>query len=340
MSLAWILGLVAAVAAGRAGELTPRPLLGLAMEFEKPPPAEVERRALAEIRGTGVSLFALSISWSQAEPAPGRYSVAGVTRAARILRQSGATVHLDLPLVAGRVRDVPKDLAAFAFDDSRLSLRLGHLLDALAPALADTATISLGYEAETYFADKPEELKAYRRLFEGAVEFLRKVAPHLLVGVTTAAPGESLAPEVASQLQQESPVLFYLYSPFLREKPFVHRAPGALETDWKRLLDAAGGRPIAFPEVSFSSAAENGSSPAKQAEFVRRLRRFLASRDGRRLLFARYVGWRDPPPGTYPGAPGALDISVRKAAFLGNRGLKGWNGEAKPAWTEWVRQAR
>jgi len=340
MSLAWILALVAAIAAGPARETTPRPLLGLAMQFEKPPPADVERRALTEIRGTGVSLFALSVSWSETESAPGRYSVAGVTRAARILRQSGATVHLDLPLVTGRIRDVPKDLAAFAFDDSRLSLRLGRLLDALAPALADTATISLGYEADAYFADKPEELKAYRRLFDGAVEFLRKVAPHLLVGVTTAAPAESLAPEVAAELHQESPVLFYLYSPFLREKPFVHRAPDALETDWKRLLDAAGGRPIAFPEVSFSSAAENGSSPAKQAEFVRRLRRFLASRDGRKLLFARYVGWRDPPPGTYRVAPGASDIVGRRAAFFGNRGLKGWNGEAKPAWQEWAKQTK
>jgi hypothetical protein len=340
MSPAWILALVAALAAGPARETTSRPLLGLAMQFEEPPPAEVERRALAEIRATGVSLFVLSVSWSEAEPAPGKYSVAGVTRAARILRQSGATVHLDLPLVAGRIRDVPKDLAAFAFDDSRLSLRLGRLLDALAPALADTATISLGYEAEAYFADKPEELKAYRRLFDGAVEFLRKVAPHLLVGVTTAAPAESLAPEVAAQLHQGSTVLFYLYSPFLREKPFVHRAPGALETDWKRLLDGAGERPIAFSEVSFSSAAENGSSPAKQAEFVRRLRRFLASRDGRKLLFARYVGWRDPPPGTYRVAPGASDIAGRRAAFFGNRGLKEWNGEAKPAWQEWTKGTR
>jgi hypothetical protein len=40
----------------------------------------------------------------------------------------------------------------------------------------------------------------------------------------------------------------------------VHRAPDALEADWKKLLDAARGRPIAFPEVSFSSAAENDSS--------------------------------------------------------------------------------
>lgn len=339
MNLAPVLALVAAVGAAPAPEVS-RPSFGLALEFEKPPAADVERRALAEIRGTGVNLFALTVSWSAGEPAPGKYRVAEVTRAARILRQSGATVHLDLALVAGRTRDVPKDLAAVAFDDSRLSLRLGRFLDALGPALADAATISLGYEADTYFSDKPDELRAYRRLFGGAVEFLKKVAPHLAAGVTTTAPTESTAPEVAAQLHQESPVLFYVYAPFRRDKPYTHRAPDALESDWKRLLDAARGRPIAFPEVSFSSAAENGSSPAMQADFVRRMRRFLGAGDGRKLLFARYVGWRDPPPELTRIPLGASDLVRRKAAFVANRGLKQSSGDPKPAWREWARQPK
>src|SRR5262249_32474616 len=150
--------------------------------------------------------------------------------------------------------------------DPKLSVRLGQLLEALEPALADVSTLSLGYEADAYFADKPEELKAYRRLFDGAVEFLGKVAPRVAVGVTTAAPGESASPEVAAELHQRSPVLFYIYAPFQREKPFWHRPPESLEADWARLLQGSGGKPIAFPEVGYSSAAENGSSIEKQAD--------------------------------------------------------------------------
>ncbi len=338
---AWASALACVLAAEPIGSPeTARPLLGLAIEFQKPPSAEVERRALNEVRATGVDFFLLSLSWSQAEPSPRKYRVAEVTRTARILRQSGATLHLDLPLVSGRRRDVPKDLGGTAFDDPKLSLRLGELLEALAPALADVSSLSLGYEADAYFADKPDELKAYLRLFAGAVEFLHTLAPRLAIGVTTAAPTESVAPEVAAQLHQKSPVLFYLYAPFERGKPFWHRAPGSLESDWKKLLDAVKGRPIAFPEVSFSSSPENGSSPEKQAEFVRRLRRFLASADGTRLLFARYVGWRDPPAGTYAVAPGAPDAARRKAAFFANRGLQEADGAPKPAWKEWVRAAR
>lgn len=207
------------------------------------------------------------------------------------------------------------------------------MLDALGPALLDFSTLSLGNEADAYFADKPVELAAYRRLFAGAVEFLRRKAPRLIVGVATAAPTDSPAPLVAAALHQKSPVLFYLYAPFARGAPFTHRSPDTLDRDWKAILAAAAGRPLAFTEVSFSSAAANGSSPAKQAEFVRRMRRFLESADGSQLLFARYVPWRDPPPD--PGA-----VADSRGTFFANRGLQESDGRPKPAWKELARSPR
>ena len=229
---------------------------------------------------------------------------------------------------------MPADLAGVSFDDSRLSLRLGRLLDALEPALRDASSISLGYEADVYFADKPDELRAYRRLFDGAVHFLGKKVPRLEVGVTTLAPTESPAPEVAAALHQRSPVLFYVYAPFDPERPYLHRGPDAIEKDWKALLSRAGEHRIAFPEVSYSSAAENGSSPEQQADFVRRMRRLLADTDGRRLIFARWVSWRDT--ALVVAASGA-ELERRHAAFLAHRGLQAADGAAKPAWRAWTR---
>jgi len=327
---------VAASAVLAAATPTPgpsRPALGLATETAVRPAAQ--DRVLEEIRRTGVSLFALTVSWSEAEPSRGVYRLDEVIRAARLLRQSGAVVHLDLPLVTGRTRDVARDLAGMAFDDPRLSLRLGRLLEALRPALLDCATLSLGTGADAYFADKPEELQAYRRLFDGAVEYLSRLVPGLRVGVATSAPTESVAPAVAAALHQRSPVLFFAYAPFVAGQPFVHRAPGDLESDWKALLERAGSRPIAFLEVSYSSSADNGSSPAQQAEFVRRLRRFVASADTTRLLFARYAVWRDPPEPSAP-VPAATDALRRRESFFAHRGLQAADGRAKPAWTEWT----
>jgi len=318
-----------------------RTLLGLG--FDLPAGAtEAAREAVArEVRASGVSQFSVTVSWSECEPAPGRYRLDRVISSVRLLRQSGATVHLDLPIVFARTRDVPADLATTAFDDPKLSLRLGRFFDALGTALLDASTISLGFGADSYFSDKLEELKAYRRLFDGAVEFLGKKAPLLKVGVTTAAPTESASPQVAAVLHQTSQVLLYIYSPFERGVPYQHRPPESVETDWKQLLQIAGARPIAFPEVSYSSAAENGSSPEKQADFIRRVRRLAAAAEPGRLLFVRYTALRDEPPEPSPGGgvaarPSTL-LAVRRAAFFAHRGLQSYRGEPKPAWREWVK---
>ncbi|MEO8190424.1 MAG: hypothetical protein ABI682_08775 [Acidobacteriota bacterium] len=314
-----------------------RPLLGLAAEL--PPSAgEADRqRAAKQIRATGASLFVIPISWSACEPSARTYKVQEILRTVRLLRQSGAAVHIDLPLVSVRTRDVPADLATLAFDDPRLSTRLGLFLEALEPALLDASTLSLGYAAENYFEQRPDELKPYRLLFDGAVVFLKKMTPHLKVGVTTAAPTESAAPAVAAALHQRSPVLFYLYAPFERQNPYMHRRPDSIERDWKMLLERAAGRPIAFPEVSYSSSPENGSTPELQAEFVRRLKKLTASADGSTLLFARYSTLRDVPSAS-PAPPGNA-LAARRQAFVAHRGLQTEKGEPKPAWREWVRAA-
>ena len=335
-----LLFLLAASAPARPTPAVPSPAVGVVVNLEASTTPAARQSAVEMVRRTGANFFALELLWSAAEPSPRRYRVEELTRAARLLRQSGAVLHLDLPLVTETERDVPADLADVAFDDPKLSLRLGGLLDALLPALRDFQSISLGNDADAYFADRPEELRAYRRLFDGAVQFLKKKAPRLLVGVATAAPMDSLAPEVAASLHQRSPLLLYTYAPFAKGAPFEQRDPSFLDRDWRALLAAAGGRPIAFPLVSYSSSAENGSSHARQAEFVRRFRDFLGKADGRALLFARYVALRDEP-GDEPSPAGdAPSAERRRRAFLANRGLQELDGKPKAAWREWVRESR
>lgn len=330
--------LLALLAAGPgAAVASPAPAVGLAVNLPARASPMERQRALDRVRATGVSVFALELSWPAAEPKPGRYDVADVVRAARLLRQSGATLHLDLPLVDGRGRRVPADLSRRPFDDAILAARLGRLFDALGPSLLDFRTVSLGNEGDSYFSGKPEELTAYLRLFAGAVTYLAKAAPRLLVGVATAAPMESRAPGVAARLHEKSPAVFFVYAPFLAESPFTHRPPATLEADWKAMLAAAAGRPVALTEVSYSASPENGSTPAKQAEFVRRMRRFLSTADPARLLFARYVPWRDPPPDPAPPAGEPSPLERRRTAFFANRGLQTSDGTAKPAWREWSR---
>lgn len=327
--------------ADRAPAAAPVPAIGIGINVPDAGP-EAQQAALDAVRRTGATFFALELSWSAAEPRPREYRLEEITRSARLLRQSGATLHLSIPLVNESARDVPADLTDTAFDDPKLSLRLGRLLDALTPVLLDVQTLSLGDAADTYFADKPDELRAYRRLFDGAVQFLQRKVPRLLVGVTTAAPTESRSPQVAAELHRRSPVLFYTYCPLVASAgaPFTQRDPDSLEKDWAALLTAAGDRPIAFPRVSYSSSAENGSSPRKQAAFVGVFRRFLDRADGRKLLFARYLWLRDPAPSELPEvSPGSSVAERRRRALLGNLGLQDSAGRPKLAWTEWLQES-
>jgi hypothetical protein len=326
----------AAASSPEAPSPTPHPLLGLEVRHEALDAAG-ERRALEAVQKAGAPVVALSLSWADAEKKPGRFDFAELRRAARILRQSGMEVHLDLPLVRGLSRSVPQDLASLAFDDEKLTVRLGAFFDALEPVLLDVSTLSLGEDADVYFAENPDQLKAFRRLFEGAVQFLARKLPELKVGIATLAPTESPDPATAAALHSRSPVLFFTYVPFVVGRPYRHRPPETLDADWSELLQRSAGRPIAFLEVSYSSAEANNSSPQAQADFVRRLRRFAANADGRRLLFIRYVGLRDEP--APPEQPGASELARLAAAFHASRGLLDSSGRPKPAWRAWAGRA-
>ena len=276
-----------------------------------------------------MNLFALTVLLAGAEPAPRKYRVEDVTRTARLLRQSGATLHLDLPLVSGRERDVPADLAAVRVRRPE-ALRSASASSSRRsrPALADCSTISLGYEADAYFADKPEELKAYRRLFDGAVEFLDKTRPAHLGRRDDGRPDESVAPggRRGSSIRRARSSSTSTRRSNARSRSGT-APPAALEADWKRLLESAKDRPIAFPEVSYSSAAENGSTPEKQAEFIRRLRRFLSTADGARapLRPLRVLARASARP--LPRRSSADETSRRRASYLSHRGLQGADGD-------------
>ena len=99
-----VFALAAAGTAGPAASAGPAPkpappALGVLVNLEASATPALRQSALEMVRRTGANFFVLELSWTAAEPSPHRYRVEEVTRAARVLRQSGAVLHLDLPLV-------------------------------------------------------------------------------------------------------------------------------------------------------------------------------------------------------------------------------------------------
>ena len=327
----------------RAAGPSPAPALGLDVNLPAGTSAAEQQRAFEAVaRGTGVSLYALTRLLDRrgalARQVPGRRA-----HSARrgCCRQSGALLHLDLPLVVGRARDVPADLDGVAFDDSRLSLRLGRLLDALEPALArrrDALARLRGGRLLRRQAGRAARLPAsLRRRGE-----LSREEGSEARGRRDDATRPPRAPRPRSRRRSTSGARSSSTS--TRRSSRAGRtgsaSPDAIEKDWKAAaVRVAGERLIAFPEVSYSSSAENGSTPeqagrlrAAHAEAARGHRRAPAALRALGLLARRRAA--DPP------APQSAEVERRRAAFFVHRGLQAQDGAAKPAWRAWVRAAK
>ena len=226
------------------------------------PPRPSGRPRSRCVRRTGASFFVLELSWSAAEPAPRKYNLAEITRTARLLRQSGATLHLDLPLVTETARDVPADL-------SQIAVRRSEAVAAArqAPRRADAGA-----------ARRPDAVarRGRRHVFRGASP--RSCGPS---GACSTAPcsfsrrrrrafsSGSRRPRREKAPRPRSPPPCTPEARFssICTLPSSTALPSSSATRalWRRTGRSssrarAGGR-SRFPDVSYSSSPENGSSP-------------------------------------------------------------------------------
>ena len=228
------------------------------------------------VRRTGAHFFVLELSWSAAEPSPRRYSVEEITRAARLLRQSGAVLHLDLPLVH---RDRARRAGGSGARRVRRSEALPPARRAPRRAAAGPSAISRRCRSATpptrTSPTSPRSCGRIRRLFDGAVSFSKKKAPRSARRRRRRRRRwKARRPEVAAALHAAQPAP-PLHVRALRPGIALRAARSrSLEKDWRVLLGGAGGRPIAFPLRQLLLVRRERLEPARQAEFVRRFRDF------------------------------------------------------------------
>jgi hypothetical protein len=141
---------------------------------------------------------------------------------------------------------------------------------------------------------------------------------------------------VGDTLNAYADLVVYTYYPFQPASDFQHRPPSGFESDMNAMLARAGAKPLGLQEVGYSSSPANGSSPAAQADVVRRFRAFAAATPRSRLLFANWflmTDWSTATVNTLTGYYGATSPGFR--AYLGNLGLRDSLGVPKPAWNAW-----
>lgn len=294
--------------------------------------------AILTSRALGATMVQLGDLWSTLEPSPGAIDVSALRAALPLFRSLGLEPYFNLRVLDTNRRGVPADLASVAFDDPRMIARVDAVVDSLIDLARHTPLLafSFGNEVDVYLSQHPGELPAYRALLQRERARIRAALPDLRVGCCTTSPVGNAAAWVGDTLNAYTDIVVYTYYPFVPGSDFVHRPPSTFEPDLTAMLARAGLKPLGLQEVGYTSSPINGSSPAAQAEVVRRFRvsMRLASRD--RILFASWFLMTDWSSLTlaqlfaYYGA-----YSPGFGGFLGNLGLRDSVGTPKPAWDAW-----
>jgi hypothetical protein len=300
-----------------------------------PPPSEQDYSDAFELASrAGAGGQVLSWAWRDLEPSPGRFALDELGKQIAFYAGDHARkLAVGIEVLDMTIRVLPDDLLDERFDSPRMLSRFTALLDAVLPLLEErVAYVSIGREVDIYLGYHAEEWIAFQIFYETAVAHVHASAPRLAVGTATTFRGASaaVAPLVA-ELNGSSDVLILTYDPF--GDRFAPASPDAPLSDFPRMAELAGGRPIVLLEVAYSSAAELGSSEEDQAEFVRSI--FEAWRgQGERVEFLNIFALHDYTPeicgplAQRQGEPG----DSAYAWYLCSLGLRHADGSPKQAW--------
>jgi hypothetical protein len=294
--------------------------------------------SLAIAVATGACLHAYVPLWSDLEPAPGAIDLSSARLALAVYRAYGLESFVNLRLLDTARRGAPPDLASIAWDDPVMVARVDAIVDSLATLARQwhPVAVALGNEVDGYFEGHPGEFRAFQAVYAREVGRLHAGVPGVRVGIVSTSHSVTPTTTFADSLDRFSDIRLHTFYPLVPGSDFVQRDPASLASELDAIVLRSGAKPTAFQEVGYSSSAVNNGSPAKQAEFVRRFREWLAAQPRGRVLFASYflmTDWSSATLTTLYGYYGLVTPGF--AGYLGGLGLRDTSGGAKPAWNAW-----
>lgn len=340
--------LAAALAAGCGGSSGPAapgagpvPLLGLVANPTDASFANADSNlaAVTLLASTGVNLAQSGDLWRDLEPSPGTIDGRRLRFQAGVYAALGLAQYYNLRVIDTNQRGVPSDLAGTAWDDPAMLARADAMVDSVLAVAAQYPLVAFafGNEVNAYFAQPAHlaELPAFVTLLRHVVARVHAARPGLPVGCCTTAPLRDPAAWIGDTLNAYTDVRAHTYYPFVPASDFQHEPPSVVEPDLDALVNRAAS-PLFLQEVGYSSSPACGSSPAAQADFVRRFRQWHARQSRTQVLGANYFLFTDWSAATLNSLFGYYQFtSPGFAGYLGGLGLRDSSGLAKPGWEAW-----
>ena len=291
--------------------------------------------AIRLLKSTRATHFHTSATWSTIERPAGSFDLTALKETMNA--SAPLPVAFTLKIIEAGDRRMPEAYRGLAWDSPEMVRRVSDVIEQAAPILGRRPwSYAIGNEIDMYFAQRPQEIAAYGRLLEQLKPIV--AARHPTASFTTAWQFSSIArlrttyaPIVASL--DHVALTYYPLNP-----DFSVGRVDQLVRDLPTALEIARPLPIAFQELGYPSATLLGSSPERQAEFMR-LSFDSIRAAGHQVLGATYLFQSDLPQWLVNDLLVAYRLDDPKfRAFLTTLGLRDQDDRPKPGWQEFLRQ--
>ena len=294
-----------------------------------------------QAKSMGVQVLALQPGiWSKAEPQPGVYRTKSTENVLRAMDRHGVKFELTKDIAGPFFMDrvtAPADIKFKSFTDSVLLKRyqafIGSFLRKFGTRINHLVIHAEG--SHLYFRKHPQQLGDYCRFLKLMTEFVHQRHPAIRVGVNVYPRNTD---KVISSMAQSVDFLAFDYMSGKRKSP--QQFPRAVA----RMIQLAGGKPIAIQYAAWSTSKVDQSSEEEQVQFIREYFRTLEIHR-RKILYAAFARVFDNDmkltrPGYRAAFPrlteGELDRIVDSMCHFG---LRRADGTPKPGWHAFIREA-
>jgi hypothetical protein len=292
--------------------------------------------AIRLLKSTRATHFHTSATWSAIEKRAGTLELTELKEG--LAASAPLPVAFTLKIIDAGQRRMPDAYKAMPWDSPGMVRRITEIIEQIAPLLGRRPwSYAIGNEIDMYFAQRPQEIAAYGRLLEQLKPVV--AALHPTASFTTVWQFSSIAQlrttfgPIARSLDHVG-VTYYALNPDFSVGPVDKMA-----RDLPTALAITHPLPIAFQELGYPSAALLGSSPERQAEFMRVSFEAIRAAGTTQVLGATYLFQSDLPQWLVNDFVIAYGLdNERFRAFLTTLGLRDQNDRAKPGWQEFLRQ--
>ena len=226
--------------------------------------------AIEQAKELGVDFVPIALTWDMIEMSPNQYNDEFLDLINWMYSSQDIEIMLQIAPIEHRVNRMAPDLKEKPFDDPEVILRFNKMIDYFYEKTPDIKIMSMaiGSEIDAHM-DTPERWNAYESFYKQVTEHIKNKErwKDIPIGVKTMFTGitEQHINEIMS-INKHSDVIMVTYYPLASD--FTFRDPSDVDADMQLVIEKAGGKPIYFLEVGYSSGNVVKSSPEKQKRFV------------------------------------------------------------------------